>query len=204
MDDLEMATPFATVGDFGQVNYAEMNKGVQPVFFVEPVYDAKRSEADGVPRYVEEERVRIIVAGDQFNVAVHPVDAGIKERFPEHYARWKATREERHIDGTPLRQWPLLSPAQIAEFEAAKIFSVEMLSELADTNVANIFDGRQWREKAKAWLAQAKDGATATRLAAENQRMKDQIEALTARLNEIAPEPAERRGPGRPPKQVIA
>lgn len=199
MDDLGLSTPFATVGDFGQVNYAEMNKGVQPVFFVEPVYDAQASEREGVPRYREEERVRIIVAGDQFNQAVHPVDAGIKERFPEHYARWKAMKEERHIDGTPLKQWPLLSPVQIAEFEAANILSVEMLAELADTHVAKIFDGRQWREKAKAWLAQAKDGATATRLAAENQRLKEKLETLEARLNEMAAEP-ERRGPGRPPK----
>lgn len=200
MDELGPSSPFATVGDFGRVDYTEMNKGVQPQFFVEPVYDAQASERDGCPRYREEERVRIIVAGDQFNIATHPVDDKIKERFPEHYSRWKATREERHIDGTPLRQWPLLSPVQIAEFEAANIFSVEMLAGLADTNVNKIHEGRQWREKAKAWLEQAKDSSTATRLAAENQRLGDKIAELEARLNDIAPETSERRGPGRPPK----
>lgn len=201
MDDLGVVSPFATVGDFGQIDYAEMNKGVQPIFFTEPVPDHAASERDGVPRYRDEERVRIIVAGDQFNQAVHPVDDAIKARFPEHYARWQATKKDMHIDGTPLKQWPLLSPAQIAEFNALNILSVEMLAELSDGNVAKIFDGRQWREKAKAWLAQAKDGATATRLAAENDRMKQEIEALKARLNEIAPE-TERRGPGRPPRQA--
>ena len=59
--------PFATVsGGFG-IDYAQMNKGVQPIFFVEPVEDAAASERDGVPRYREEERVRLIVAGDMFN-----------------------------------------------------------------------------------------------------------------------------------------
>ena len=107
-----------------------------------------------------------------------------------------------HIDGTPLKQWPLLSPAQIAEFNALNILSVEMLAELSDANVSKIFDGRIWREKAKAWLAQSKDGATATRLAAENERLKQQIDALTLRVNELANDVSDRRGPGRPPKQA--
>jgi hypothetical protein len=202
MDDLGVASPFAAVGDFGQVNYAEMNKGVQPIFFTEPVRDDAASERDGVPRYRDEERVQIIVAGDQFNRAVHPVDDAIKARFPEHYARWQATKKDMHIDGTPLKQWPLLSPAQVAEFSAINILSVEMLAELSDANVSKIFDGRIWREKAKAWLEQAKDGATATRYAAENERLKQQVDALTARVNELANEVGDRRGPGRPPKQA--
>lgn len=196
MDDfLGSSDPFATVnGGFGGINYAEMNKGVQPVFFVEPVPDAKASEEAGVPKFREEERVRLIVAGDMFNIAVHPVDSGIKDRFPAAYEAWKAKRQERHIEGTPLKQWPLLSPVQIAEFESANIYSVESLRDIADTNVNRIADGRIWREKAKAWLEQAKDGATATRLAAENERLREQLERLEKRIDEMeAPKKAAHR-----------
>lgn len=200
MDDLGFSTPFATVnGGFG-VDFAEMNKGVQPLFFVEPVQDFAASEREGVPKFREEERVRIIISGDLFNQPVHPVDDTIKQRFPIQYQEWKAKRKERHIDGTPLKNWPLLSSTQVAEFEAANIFSVEMLSELADSNVNRISEGRIWREKAKAWLGQAKDGATATRLAAENERLRELIENLEKRVAEV--EASEKRGPGRPPKQA--
>ena len=123
-DDFGVSTPFATVnGGFG-VDYAEMNKGVQPIFFTEPVHDAKASEEAGHPRFREEERVRLIIAGDQFNQPVHPVDDAIKERFSVQYEKWKLTHKGMHIEGTPIREWPLLSKVQIAEFEAAKIFSI--------------------------------------------------------------------------------
>jgi hypothetical protein len=184
--------PFATVsGGFG-VDYAAMNKGVQPIFFVEPVPDERASERDGVPRYREEERVRLIVAGDMFNQPVHPVDSSIKERFPEHYAKWKASKAQKHVEGTPLKEWPLLSPAQVAEFDASGIYSIESLRDLSDTNVNRIHDGRIWREKAKAWLEQAKDGAAATRLAAENERLREQIEHLEKRFNELEQETLKR------------
>ena len=191
--------PFATVsGGFG-IDYAQMNKGVQPIFFVEPVEDQAASERDGVPRYREEERVRLIVAGDMFNQPVHPVDSSIKERFPEQYSRWKTSRVEKHVDGTPLKHWPLLSPVQIAEFEAAGVFSVESLRDMADANINRVHEGRVWREKAKAWLEQAKDSAVATKLAAENERLREQLERLEKRIDEMDKE-AVKRGPGRPAK----
>ena len=202
-DDFGVSTPFATVnGGFG-VDYAEMNKGIQPIFFSEPEQDFGASEREGVPRFREVEKVRLIIAGDMFNQPVHPVDDAIRQRFPEHYARWKASRTERHVEGTPIRNWPLLSNVQIAEMEAANIFSVEMLAELADQNIAKIMDGRVWRDKAKAWLSQAKDGATATRLAAENTRLTEKLEALEKRLSELEASET-RRGPGRPRKDEMA
>jgi hypothetical protein len=201
-DDFGVSTPFATVnGGFG-VDYAEMNKGVQPIFFSEPEQDFAASEREGIPRFREVEKVRLIIAGDMFNQPVHPVDAAIKERFPEHYRRWKDSRAERHIDGTPIRSWPLLSNVQIAEFEAANILSVEMLAALADQNVNRIADGRVWRDKAKAWLEQAKDGATVTRFAAENARLTEKLEALEKQMAELAAD--HKRGPGRPRKDEMA
>ncbi|TIS06254.1 MAG: hypothetical protein E5X10_26825, partial [Mesorhizobium sp.] len=126
-------TPFANIG--GEVDYELMNKGITPIFFIQPVHDQAASDKEGAPRYKDMEHVRLMVAGDPFNVPVLPVDEAIKQRFAVQYERWKAQRANNHVDGTPLRDWPLLTPAQIAEFNALNIFSVQQLSEVADTYV---------------------------------------------------------------------
>ena len=165
--------------------------------------DNAASETAGAPRFREEERVRLIIAGDMFNQPVHPVDEAIKERFSAAYKAFKDSKVERHVEGTLLREWPQLSRIQIAELEALGIYSVESLRDISDSNVNRIPDGRIWREKAKAWLDQAKDGAAATRYAAENERLREKLEALEKRLAEV--ESAEpRRGPGRPRKDEMA
>lgn len=195
--------PFATVGVSMGVDYAAMNKGIQPIFFIEPVEDKAASEREGVVRFRDEERVRLIVAGDMFNQPVHPVDEDIKKRFADHYARWQADRTQKHIEGTPLRHWALLSPTTIAEFEASGVFSIENVRDLSDANISKFHDGRIWREKAKAWLDQAKDSGTATRLAAENERLRESVERLERTVADLAARVDDgetKRGPGRPPK----
>ena len=201
MDDFGgTPSPFADINGQG-ANYADQNKGITPIFFLEPVKDEAASEREGIARFVEQERVRIVVAGDQFNIAVHPVDAGIRERFHDQYERWKRTRESLHVDGTPIEQWAILSRAQIMELKAMGIHSIENAAALSDTNLARIPDGRAMRSKALAYLESAKDGAAAMRYAAEADRLRDDVselrktvEELSARLSE------EKRGPGRPPK----
>lgn len=191
MDDLGSTSPFATVNGDGGIDYALMNKGITPIFFIEPVPDEKATEAAGAVRMREQEMVRIQIAGDMLNVATAPVDAAVKERFATQYETWKTKRQGRHIDGTPLKNWPLISAIRIAEFEAVGIFSVENLAEVADTNVVKLADGRVWREKAVAWLKSAKDNGVAAKYAAENERLKSdmsdmqkQIDGLTALINE--------------------
>lgn len=193
-----------SIGDTGE-RWAEQNKGVTPIFFMEPIKNPGKSEKEGRPIFDEVERVRIIVAADQFNQIVHPVDDLIIERFPDHYRRWKENRTARHIDGTPIREWPLVGPAQVAEFEGMGIFNVEGLASVAETSVNRSQDLRAWRQKAQVWLASAKDNALAVRMSAENEtlraemaKMREQMAALAAHVNSDD----ERRGPGRPRKDA--
>lgn len=199
--DFGASSPFANVGEFGAINYAEMNKGVTPVFFVEPLEDGNATEKAGALRMYEQEMVRIHVAGDQFTVACQPVDAAIKERFAVQYGAWKTKKIERHVDGTPLKNWPLLSPLRVAEFESMNIFSVEHLAAVSDSNVNRMADGRIWREKAIAWLASAKDGAVAAKYAAENERLREDSAEKDKRIDDLAARLAaleEKRPVGRP------
>ena len=196
--------PFATVSGGMGVDYAQMNKGVTPIFFVELLPDPAASELAGMAKMREFERVRIIVAGDALNQPVHPVDDNLRERFADQYARWKANKAERHIEGTRITEWLAITQLQAAEFHANGVFSVENLRDLSDAHVAKFADGRIWREKAGAWLETAKTGANDMRLAAENERMKEEIAELKRQFSELATriprddEDAPRRGPGRP------
>lgn len=202
-------TPFANIG--GEVDYDLMNKGITPIFFIEPVHDQGASDKAGAPRFRDMEHVRLMVAGDQMNVPTLPVDDALKQRFSTQYARWKANREDKHFDGTPLKAWPLLSPSQIAEFNALNIMSVEQLAEVADTYVTRIHDGRVWRKKAQDFLRLAKDSGVVTQQAVEIEHLNQKVEELTKTILELsarvganeADEPA-RRGPGRPRREDTA
>ena len=186
LEVMETPTPFATVNEFGNVDYAEMNKGITPLFFVELLPDDAASEAAGAPRRRETEMVRLLIAGDMLSSPVHPVNDAYRERFAAAYAKFKAGQTTVHVEGTPLRDWPALSRLQIAELEDLKIFSVEQLAGVADQNINRIQEGRILRAKADAFLQLSKDGAHVNKLAAENERLRGSVDDLTAKLTELA------------------
>jgi len=195
-------SPIAAVGQNGMMQ-ADMNKGITPVFHVVIEDDPAATERDGVPRKRETEVVTIFVAGDGFNQVTHPVTAEIRSRFPDQYRAYKEKGATRTLTGTPLRAWAELTPLQIAEFEAAHIYTVENLRDLDDNAVVKLFDGRILREKAGAWLSYAKDAAVATRFAAENARLSDRIHELEQRIAAMGDcDDPVKRGPGRPRKEA--
>jgi len=208
MDEFGAVSPFADVTSSG-VDYTLANKGVTPIFFIEPIPDEKATEEAGAVRMREQEMVRIHVAGDMLNVSVSPVLPEHKERFAVQYEAWKTKKAGRHIDGTPLKNWPMIPALRIAEFEAMGIFSVENLSDVSDVNIVKLADGRIWREKARAWLANAKDSGLSVKQAAEIERQSVTIEEMRKQIAELSAlvgkdddgEPV-RRGPGRPRKEV--
>jgi len=177
-DGFGVGDQFASVNEYGSVNYAEMNKGVTPVFFLATVPDQALSEESGRPRFTTQEQVRIMVAGDTLNVGVYPVTDEHRRRFADAYARFKDNKKERQIDGTPLSQWPAMTPIMIKEFEGLNVFSIEGLAAVSDANINRHLDGRVWRERAKAYLAAAKDSSVAEKFAAENQRLREKVEEM--------------------------
>jgi hypothetical protein len=174
------------IGMDGMSQTAEANKGITPVFYREPILNPSRTAKEGRPIYDDMEVVRIFVAGDPLNQIVKPVDASMKERFPVQYDAWIKKQEGMTISGTPIRQWPLLTPANIAEFEGLKIFSVEALSEVSDGNVTKSVGLREWREKAKAWLETNKDSSAAARYASENMRLSDEVAELKQQMKDLS------------------
>ena len=137
MDDFDSyAIPTSHNGVFGQqavgAQQAAMNHGITPLFFLDPVINPKKSAEAGRPIADNVEKVRLFIAGDPYMQPVHPVDQSQIDRFPEAYKAFKE-KGEMHVEGTPLRQWALLSPADIVGFEALKIFSVEAMAQIVAT-----------------------------------------------------------------------
>jgi len=180
----------AVVGEdgFNSVDWVAMNKGITPVFRMEGILNERESEAQGRAVYEDKEIVLLYIAGDQFSVHSQPVDGYIKGRFPEQYAHWKRTQEGLHITGTPLKMWPMATPAFIMEMAAINIHSVDDLANVADVYLDKITDGRVWRERAKTWLKAASEGALENKLASENERLRERLSMLERNFSSLADE----------------
>jgi hypothetical protein len=113
-----------------------------------------------------------------------------EERFPSQWLesfrsayRNFVAGSEAVVDGTSLREWPVIRPAQLATCHAVSIFSVEDLAAANEEAVSSLgMGGRQLREQAKNWLAAAKDIGVPT---AKIQALEGDNAALRARNDSL-------------------
>lgn len=162
------------------------------IFYMKPVEDRERSLAEGRRCFKEREYVKIMVPGDRHNTVDRPVQkTGIlptddRLRFAKQYERFKAQQQQQAHDGTPLSLWPTIPATLAEELKFINIFSVEQLATLADTHVAKIPGGQQWKAKAAAFVAAMKDSAHVTKMQAELAERDNRIEALEKALADQA------------------
>lgn len=114
------------------------------------------------------------------------------ERYVMAYERWKKG-EEMPLNGTPIKGWPVISPAQQKNLIALQILTVEDLAAVNDEGKRRMgMEAQQLQDKAKAWLAQAKDKGPLTMenaaLKAENQALKTTVETLEAKVSHLSRE----------------
>ena len=113
--------------------------------------------------------------------------------FFKKYEAWKAGQEA-PLNGTSVREWPLLSPAQAQNFIALRIMTIEDVADMTEEAMQRFGMGsRELREKAREWVKGKEVSSLAMQ---ENVELKKQIEALTARLTELENKPKR----GRPKK----
>lgn len=112
------------------------------------------------------------------------------KHFTLRYEEWKKGNEMPE-NGTPLKMWPAITPADIAVLHAAKIFTVEDLAALPDAGFNLVGMGaRALREKARAWLGSSEVGKTAEQIA----KLTMQVEQLMEDLNTEREKRAELEG----------
>lgn len=165
------------------VSYGDDNSNYVE-FQQEAVPNGIRSTEKGCPQFDNKDFIKIMFPGDKTKIVHRPVKEDDKLRYPKQWAAYKK-QEEQVSDGLPVTQWPPLTKGEAMSLKAMNIHTVEALAALPDTALT-WFGARQYRDKAVAFLAQAKDGSVVLKLKAENDTLKSDLEALKAQVQELA------------------
>ena len=162
-----------------------VSRKVFPEFFAKAVKNIAKSEIQGVPVFDEVEFVTLRIAGDAKSEVVKKVTDDVKAQYAQEYAHWKQTKTQ-SITGWPVEQMPGLTAGQVAVLKALNIHTVEQLSELTDGNLSAVGMGaRDLRAKAQFLVKSARDNAAGMRQAAENDRLKSEVEDLKRQILDI-------------------
>ena len=169
-----------------------------PVFYTRAVEDKEATLKQGRPMFRDVAYVQILVPGNNKDIMDRAVKEEDKQRWPRQWAAYQ-NGQEQVLEGTPLGEWPLMRPAQIAQLNAVNIRTVEQIADASDAAMQGIGMGaRELQAKAKAYLASAKDSKGAEALQDEVVTLKAEVERLTAENAEL--QKNQKKSPGRPPK----
>lgn len=175
------------------------------LFAREPVENAARSEQAGRPIFDEIETVMILQPGGRDVVGPRPTTDADRKRFARQYAEFKA-RDRGPTQGTALEAWPAITRAKLFELRAVGIRTVEEIAAFVNPHYSASgvpsmpFDRHQLGiddelvARAQAFLDLARDSATAERLAAENVRMRGQLERAQSEITRLSAEVARLTG----------
>lgn len=183
------------------------DSGLYVEFFIEAVQDEEKSKEAGRPIYKDVEMISIRILGDKNTHMVRPIDYKGSHttppdnvRFAAAYAQFK-NKNLQVSEGTPITEWGILTKSQAMMFKALNIHTVEALASVSDANLSNLGMGaRDYREKAIAFINQAKDGSGLVKLQEENKDLRVQLEALKNQMKAFSENIPKNKG-GRPPKK---
>lgn len=118
--------------------------------------------------------------------------------FHDKYKAW-CDGQEMPLDGTSVKEWALLSPAQAENFIALGILTIEDVAAMTEDALGRYgMGGRELRDKARDWLTKQE---VANTLAIENEQLKQQLAELSSRLAQLeAGQVVEKARRGRKPK----
>jgi len=115
------------------------------------------------------------------------------DEFREQVEKFKAGTGVNDLGGTPLKQWPRIDRGLAASLAALNVHTVEQLAGISDGNLQNIgHGGRELREQAKAFLAQAVGEAPVSQLTdqvsnltSENQRLQQALALANQQIGQL-------------------
>lgn len=150
--------------------------------------DQQKTVEAGHEVYVDAVFVKIAVPGDRDMTVLQPASAEHKRRFPQAWAAFQAREAGvATTEGLPIHMWAPITRATALTLRACNVFTVEQLAEVHDGNVDGLgTNGRELREKARAFIKQGRDNAAALSLAADKKALQDQIAALQAQITALA------------------
>lgn len=159
-------------------------------FYADAKEDKFASDKEGLPVFRDVEMCRIRFPADRNRTLVVRAHAEFKKqgnkiityamKYPRQYERFKRDLAP-VVQGTPITELPFLTEAQRKTLRAREVYTVEQLADLSRTAGQGL--GMGWvamQEKAKVFLATAKDVALSAKLAGENAELLERIKRLEA------------------------
>lgn len=167
--------------------------------YVKQIGDRDETERDAL-EWIASQRGKAF--GERGNPPTIPLDWFERyEKIYENYLKGFANQP----DGFPVREWAVLTPAQVSNMHTMHTFTVEQVAGWTESAMAMFgMGGRELREKAKTWLASGDEKAAKieaqevkiSTLEGTIAQLQESMAAMRAEMNEDKPQR------GRPRKEV--
>ena len=149
------------------------------IFYKDVLHDEGKSVDAGRPIYVDTDFMRVHIPGDPTSVVVRPVSEVDKRRFALQWARYlQGMKEEDQLSGTPLKEWPSVTRAQVEELRFFQIRTVEHLAEVGDAVKMKMPGLTRLSQLARIWLDKANHTAEAAKHQQKIDEQDNKIEVL--------------------------
>lgn len=172
---------------FDPVNMAasKADENLAVRFYIHPLQDEDETAKQGRPIFRDTHMIEIRVRGDRNNIVNRPLRPEDKTRFA---SAWRAfENHEKQVDqGTPLREWPVMSTSMVEELKYLGFYTVEQLANASDGVIGKYAGLGTWKQKAKAYLDLAAGGAPISELQKQNEDLRSTNEMLKKQLDELS------------------
>lgn len=165
-----------------QENPQAQRNSVFVEFHIHPKQNAAKTLDAGRPIYDDVEYIRKQTPGDKDNIVDRPARPADKMEFPIQYAAFKNGQTDPVTSGTPLKIWPIVTRSLCEELAYFKIYTVEQLAEVSDSNLSKFMGGTALRQRARDFLEAAKSDAPLSQLRAEVEKKDLEIADLNGKL----------------------
>lgn len=152
------------------------------------------------------------VAEDWLNMLKLKIVNGSADAYPQEWvdgfhAKYKAWQNgmDAPLNGTSVKEWPILSPAQAENFISLHILTIEDVAAMTEQAMSAYgMGGREFKQKAIDWI-KGKDQS-----AQENELLRKQLAEMTERLLKLESKAEDEQGEevekpkrGRKPKEAV-
>jgi hypothetical protein len=189
---------------------SDIGNNVLPLvrFYQREVKHEFNSEKEGRPIYYMADFVEIKIPGNAHTIIDTFVNESHKRLYPQQWAYYqnqKRDMNEADIQGTLLRDWPILTAAQAKELNHYHFYTVEQVAAASDEQLSKTtmivgMSGLSFRDRAKQFLSRSKDSAVAEAQAEELRKRDAEIEQLKAQMAALMDNMPKR---GRPAKEEV-
>ena len=154
-------------------------------FYDREVQNEFKTNEEGRPIFEMKCYIRKVPPGDKLVEIDRKATPADFLRYPKEYEMY-LKHQTTPVQGTPLEAWAQITRAQVREYQALNIFTVEQLAELPDSYGHKIMGFQNWKQKAQAFLMAAKGQGEFDRLQTELKKRDEEIERMKANENATA------------------